>query len=207
MTEKNELEGYNNIWSIKDSIIDKNNTIKKNAIGLSDEDKLSSNIDGYIINHHGNLVAKFGFFVETAGKDRIDLKVSPDGFLGTIYNKPINIIVGYGHPLGFTGMVDITKSDILHLGPEQTKGDQIIFSIANDESLEEQGVVVIMRDIDVTADLLPDEVKMDFAESLREASTPVTDMNELETSYNAYIKEMYNILGQAFKEQSGENNE
>ena len=185
------------IWGISDDVVNKNKDIKSEILSdLPNEDKVASNINGYVINKVGNIVAQFGFFVENQDGETIDMKISPDGFLAKVYNENTNIILGYGHPLGFTAMVDPKKSQILHLGPDAANGDDIIVSISNDETLKTQGVVFLIRDTDIMTDLLPEDVREDFEQSLEDARDEVTDMNEMEESYNAYMKHLFVILGE-----------
>ncbi len=197
MEENTEPKSMENIWGIADDVAHKNAEIKKEILSdMPNEDKVANNINGYVINRVGNIVAQFGFFVETQTDENIDLKISTDGFLAKIYNENTNIIIGYGHPLGFTGMIDPKKSQVLHLGPDAANGDDIIVKIANDEDLEKQGVVFIIRETDVMTNLLPEDIKEDFEQSLIDAKAPITDLNELETSYNAYMRHIYMLLGE-----------
>lgn len=192
-----EAINFSDIWSMSSDVVAKNNEAKHELYAdIPGEDKVASNINGYIINLHGNIVAKFGFFVESDDNSILELKISNDGFLAKIYKSPTNVLVGYGHPLGFTGLVDITKSQILHLGPEAANGEDVIIKIENDELLREQGLVIIIRDVDVMVELLTPEVQEDFKVSLLEASIPIDDLNEIETSYNNYIKHMYIALSE-----------
>lgn len=197
--EENKAQSFTDIWSLKDEIIDKNISAKREVLDIPDEDLLAKNVNGFVINALGNIVAQFGFFIETDGKERIDIKISPDGFMASIYNKPTNILLGYGHPLGFIGLVDPTQSNILHLGPEHSMGDDVIISIQNDEKLENQGIVCIIRDIDVMTEILPSDVREDFEQSKIEASKALLDLNEIEKSYNDYMKHIYQILGETIK--------
>jgi len=197
MEENTEPKSMENIWGIADDVAHKNAEIKKEILSdMPNEDKVANNINGYVINRVGNIVAQFGFFVETQTDENIDLKISTDGFLAKIYNENTNIIIGYGHPLRFTGMIDPKKSQVLHLGPDAANGDDIIVKIANDEDLEKQGVVFIIRETDVMTNLLPEDIKEDFEQSLIDAKAPITDLNELETSYNAYMRHIYMLLGE-----------
>lgn len=198
MTDETKSQSFSDIWSISDSIIEKNKQVKKDVFYIPDEDKIINNVKGFVINSVGNIVAQFGFFIETEGKERIDFKISPDGFMSSVYNKPTNILLGYGHPLGFNGMVDPSQSNVLHLGPDQANGEQFVISVENDDKLKEQGMVCMIRDTDVMTELLPEEVREDFELSLEDASKPVEDLNELETSYNEYMRHLYNILGERF---------
>lgn len=197
MTEK-KAQSYADIWSIKDEVIEKNKEVKKKVFDIPDEDLVAHNVKGFVINEVGNIVAQFGFFVETEGKDKIELRISPDGFLAAVYNKPTNIILGYGHPLGFNGMIDVKQSNILHLGPDQANGDQLIINIQNDETLEKQGIVCMIRDVDVLTDILPPEVAEDFNESIIEAKNPIEDLNEIEDAFNKYLQHIYKLLGKTF---------
>lgn len=197
MTEE-KVQDYKDIWSIKDDVVSKNDDVKKEVFDIPDEDLVAENVNGYVINEVGNIVAQFGFYVETEGNERIDLKVSPDGFMAAVYNKPTNIILGYGHPLRFSGLIDPKQSNILHLGPKQANGDQIVISIENDEKLHDQGIVCMIRDVDVMLDILPEEVRDDFEQSIIDASDPIDDLNEIETSYNAYMRHIYIVLGEDF---------
>lgn len=194
--EENKAQDSKNIWSIKDEVLEKNTQNKNVALDLPEEESVSNNVNGYIINEVGNIVAQFSFFVETEGKDRIDLKVSTDGFMAAIYNRPTNIILGYGHPLRFSGLVDPKQSSLLHLGPDAANGEQILISVENDEKLQEQGIVVMMRDVDVMTEILPEDVRVDFEQSLIDALEPIDELNEIETSYNHYMRHIYVILGE-----------
>lgn len=197
MTEK-KAQKYTDIWSIKDAVIEKNKEVKKKVFDIPDEDLVSNNVKGFVINEVGNIVAQFGFFVETEGKENIELRVSQDGFLAAVYNKPTNIILGYGHPLGFNGMIDAKQANILHLGPDQTNGDQLLINIQNDEQLQKQGIVCMIRDVDVMTEILPDEVAEDFNESLIDAKDQVMDLNEIEEAFNNYLKRIYTLLGETY---------
>lgn len=194
--EENKAQSFTDIWSIKDEILDKNAEAKRDVFDIPDDQLVARNVNGYVINAVGNIVAQFGFFIETEGKDRIDMRVSPDGFMAAIYNRPTNVLLGYGHPLGFTGLIDPSQSNVLHLGPEHAAGDEVIISIENDEKLEAQGIVCIIRDIDVMTEILPTDVREDFEQSLIDAADPIEDLNEIETAYNAYMKHIYVILGE-----------
>lgn len=196
MTEKENQ--FSNIWNISEDIVNKNNAVKKTVHSdIPDEDNVASDVNGYVINEVGNIVAQFGFFIENdSEQENIDLKISADGFLAKIYNEPTNIILGYGHPTGFTGLVDPKLTQILHLGPGAANGEDIIVSIPHDDMLKEKGLNFIIRDVDVVLDLLSDDVREDFEQSLEDAAEPVPDMNEIEESYNSYMRHMYVILGE-----------
>jgi hypothetical protein len=195
MEEK--AKSFSDIWSISDEVIQKNEQVKKEVFDMPDEDLVAANVRGYVINSVGNIVAQFGFFVETAGKERVDLRVSPDGFMAAIYNRPTNVLLGYGHPLGFAGLIDPQFSNILHLGPDQANGDEVVISIQNDEKLEQQGIVVIIKDTDVLLDILPADVREDFEQSLEDAKDPIEDLNDIETTYNSYMRHIYVVLGES----------
>ena len=186
------------IWSIKDDVLEKNKQSKKEIYSIPEEDMISDNVNGFIINEHGNIVARFSFFVETTDTNKINLKISQDGFMTSVYKKPTNIIVGYSHPLKFSGLVDPSQSRILHLGPEKANGTDFVISLDNDEKLKNQGIVCLMRDVDVLTEILPNDVRIDFEESLNDASTPVDDLNEIEQSYNSFMKHIYVVLGENF---------
>lgn len=196
--EENKAKDYTDIWSFDKEVLEKNDDVRKELHDIPDPEYVAENVHGYVINGLGNIVAKFGFFVELADKQTLDIRISKDGFLAGIYNKPTNIILGYGHPLGFPAIVDPQQSQILHLGPEQANGEEIIISIENDEKLKEQGITCIIRDTDVMLEVLSPEVRKDFEESLVEASQPVEELNEIEKSYNSFIVHMHSILGQEF---------
>ena len=191
---------FGNIWNLSDNIVDKNNDVKKTVHSdMPDEDKIATNVNGYVINDVGNIVAQFGFFLNSDENPKvIDLKISVDGFLGRIYNEPTNIILGYGHPTGFTALVDPKFTQILHLGPDAANGDDIIVSIPNDNVLEERGVNFIIRDVDVDLNLLTEDVREDFIQSLEDASEEINDMNEIESSYNAYMRHLYVVLSEQY---------
>ncbi len=196
--EESRAENYTNIWSFDNEVVEKNKEAKKKEFDIPDEDIVATNVSGFIINSVGNIVAKFGFFVETANDERVDLKISADGFMASVYNRPTNIIVGYGHPLGFYGLVDPAQSQILHLGPEQANGENIIISIENDDKLKEQGLVCLMRDIDVDTTILADDVREDFEQSITDAREEITDLNDIEQAFNSYLRHIYVILGDDF---------
>lgn len=192
-----EVQKYNDIWSIKDDIIAKNESVKKEVLDIPDADLVAINVSGYIINSIGNIVAKFGFFIETSTVDRIDLRISPDGFMGNVYNTSMNVIFGYSHPLGFNGLIDPKQSTLLTLTPDMSNGEDIIISISNDDKLATQGLICIIRDIDVVDDLLSNDIKEDFIQSKEDAAIEELDLNDIETSYNAYLRHLYLILGEA----------
>lgn len=196
--EENKAQSYSDIWSFDKEVVEKNADAKKQKYDIPDEDKIAENVSGFIINNVGNIVAKFGFFVDTSTDERINFKISPDGFMAAVYNKPTNIIVGYGHPLRFHGMVDPKQTQILHLGPKQANGEDIIISIENDEKLKEQGIVCIMRSEDVLLSALAEDIREDYANSLIDAQQEVTDLNEIEQSFNAYLRHVYVVLGEDF---------
>lgn len=200
----NKAYTYSDIWSFSDEVVDKNAEAKKKEYDIPEEDVVASNVNGFIINGIGNIVAKFGFFVELEDDERIDFRISPDGFMGAVYNKPTNIIVGYGHPLRFHGMIDPKQSQILHLGPEAANGQDIIVSIENDDKLKEQGLVCIMRDCDVIPDILAEDVRTDFIQSMEDATQEVTDLNEIERAFNSYLRHIYVVLGEDFAKKSDE---
>jgi len=192
-----EAKSIENIWGISDSVIEKNNAVTNDIMSDNpDENKVAENINGYVINEVGNIVAQFGFFVENDNDETVDIQISKDGFLSKIYNEDTNIILGYGHELGFTGMVDPKKSQILHLGPEAANGSDIVVSVTNDETLSKQGMILIIRDKDVVIDILPNDLRDDYIQSIEDAKDPIDELNEIETSYNQYMRHMYNILGE-----------
>lgn len=196
--EENKAQSYADIWSFGDEVVEKNKEAKQKEYDIPEEDAVAANVNGFIINNVGNIVAKFGFFVNTEDEQRVDFRISPDGFMASVYNRPTNIIVGYGHPLRFYGLVDPKQSQILHLGPDQAAGQDIVISIENDDKLKEQGIVCIMRDIDVMTDILVEDVREDFIQSLEDAKQEVTDLNEIEQSFNSYLKHIYVVLGEDF---------
>lgn len=198
MADDTTPNNFSDIWSISDQVIEKNKKVKTDVFDIPDEEKVAANVKGYVINDVGNIVAQFGFFVESTDDDKLLLMISPDGFLGVIYNHPTNVIVGYGHKLGFNGMIEPKDSNILHLGPDQAAGENVILDINNDEKLKEQGLVFMIRADDVMLELLSDEVRADFIESLDLAVEPVEHLNEIETSFNAYMRELHHILGEEF---------
>lgn len=196
MEEK--AQPFGNIWNMTKDVVEKNNEIRKAVHSdMPDEDKVATDINGYVINNVGNIVAQFGFFMaEDENPETIQLQISADGFLARIYNEPTNIILGYGHPTGFTGLIDPKFSQVLHLGPDAANGEFIIVSIPNDETLREKGVNFIIRDVDVVLDLLSEDVKEDFIQSLEDAKDQIEDMNDMETAYNNYMKHIYTLLGE-----------
>lgn len=194
MEENKKALEYTDIWSVKNEVIQKNNESKHNTNNIPLETAISENITGLVINSVGNIVSRFNFFIDEKTEESVNIKISPNGFMASIYNKPTNILVGYGHPLYFSGIVDPKQATILRLGPDQTKGDDVIISIANDKKLIESGLVCIIRSDDVLVDVLDDDIKNDFDESMFEAQEQITDMNELETSYNNYMKFVYTLL-------------
>lgn len=197
---EDKAKPFGNIWNISNDVVEKNSDVKKSAFSdMPETENIATNVNGYVINDVGNIVAQFGFFLdEDDNPDTIELKISADGFLARIYNEETNIILGYGHPTGFTGLVDPKLTQILHLGPEAAQGDDIIVSIPNDQTLEEKGVNFIIRDCDVDLNLLSADVREDFQESLEDAADPVDDMNAMEESYNTYMKHLYVVLGDQY---------
>lgn len=200
MEEKTEALSYTDIWSITDEVIEKNKEVKKKKFNIPDTTMTANDVTGFIINEVGNIVAQYGFFVEHEDDERININVSPDGFMAAIYNRPTNIILGYGHPLHFSGLVDPKQASLLRLGPDVANGDNIIISVENDDKLKEQGIVVIMRDTDVMLELLPVDVRENFEESLSHAAKPIEDMNVIEASYNAYMRHIFIILSESASE-------
>lgn len=199
---ENGAKPFGNIWNISNEILDKNSDAKRTFHSdMPDSDKIATNINGYVINVVGNIVAQFGFFLNSDenNEDVLELKISADGFLGRIYNESTNLILGYGHPTGFTGLIDPKFTKILHLGKEAANGDDIIVSIPNDDFLKERGVNFIIRDVDVQLELLSDDVREDFLQSLKDASQEIVDMNEMETAYNSYMRHIYVLLGADYK--------
>lgn len=191
---------YENIWNMSKDVIEKNSDVKEEILSDdANEDKVADNINGYVINDVGNIVAQFGFFVENADNDTISVKISPDGFLSKIYNEDTNIIIGYGHELGFTGLINPEKSQILHLGPEAANGDDIKITVSNDDTLKEQGVIILMRADDVDLNLLSEDVREDFKQSLEDSKDVLTDLNDIETDYNNYMKHVYVLLSDQYK--------
>ena len=62
--------------------------------------------------------------------------------------------------------------------------------------LKEKGVIFIIRYDDVDIDLLSEDVREDFLENIEDAKEPVSDMNELEDSYNSYMVQIYHVLSE-----------
>lgn len=200
MEEK--AQPFGNIWNVSNDVLDKNKEVKKSVHSdMPDEDKVATNVNGYVINDVGNIVAQFGFFIDSDyNPETIELKISADGFLARIYNEPTNIILGYGHPTGFTGLVDPKYTQILHLGPNAANGDDILVSIPNDKMLDDRGVNFIIRDIDVDPSLLSDDVREDFEQSLQDAADEISDLNEIESSYNSYMRHLHVVLGEQYSQ-------
>jgi len=196
MEEKTNAQSYTDIWSISDEVLEKNEEVHVKTNDIPEVSLTTNNVNGFIINDIGNIVARFGFFVETEDEETLDMRVSHDGFMGAIYNRPTNIILGYGHPLHFSGLVDPKQANLLHLSPAVANGDDIIISVENDDKLKDQGIVVIMRDIDVMIEVLSEEVRDSFSQSVEDAKEPVEAMNDIENSYNAYMRHLYVILGE-----------
>lgn len=186
------MEKKENMWSIKDEILSLNTDLNKKKYDIVDGDEIASNIDGFVINADGFIVAKFGFFVQQLNEDTLDLKISRDGFLGGLYNKPTSLVIGYGSKLGFNCLVDIEKTVILDFKPEYVDED-IILNIENDDKLKNEGMLCIIRDIDVDLEMLQDDVKNDFLQSQKE-SIDTTKLNELELSFKSYISHVYKLL-------------
>lgn len=200
MSEKKITEGMENIWGIGEDIVSKNQDIKRDILSdIPDADKIAENMQGLVINNVGNVVANFGFFTEEAEEGKTRVKISVDGFLSKLYNEDTMILLGYGHPLGFTGLIDPKKSQTLVIGPDVANGDDIFIVVDNDSTLEEQGLVVIIREVDVEIGLLNDDIKEDFEQSLIDASGEIPDMNELEQSHNDYMRKIYSLLETVIK--------
>lgn len=198
MVEK-DTQTFNDIWSLKDDVIKTNNIAKKETFDIPENEMIATNIKGFIINSIGNIVAQFGFFVETETNGILNLKISQDGFMAGIYKKSMNILVGYGHPAGIHGLVDAKDATIITLSPEHANGSDMIISVENDSKLQDFGLVCVIRADDVDLDVLSDEVKEDFIESLELALEEVVDLNEIEASYNAYLKHIFMILGNDYE--------
>jgi len=193
-----KAKDFGSIWGISDEVIKKQNEVKEEILSEeTNEAKVADNIKGYVINDVGNIVAQFGFFVDNQDEETIDVFVSKDGFLSKIYNDDTNIILGYGHPLGFTGMVDPEKSQILHLGPKAANGGDIIISVSNDELLQSQGMVIVIRDADVDINLLSEDIRDSYIENVEDAKEPMGELNEIEQAYNNYMIHIYSILGES----------
>jgi len=200
MAETNKTDGMANIWGISEDIVSKNAEIKKDVLSdIPDADKIAENMQGLVINSIGNVVANFGFFTEEAEEGKTRIKLSVDGFLSKLYNEDTMILIGYGHPLGFTGLIDPKKSQTIVIGPDVAQGDDIFIVVDNDKTLEEQGLLVIIRDVDVEIGLLNDDIKEDFEQSLIDASEEIPDMNELEQSHNSYMRKIYSLLETVIK--------
>lgn len=187
---------FSNVWSFTKEVSDKNKEVKNAQYGVIDGDKISTDIEGFIINSIGNVVAKFGFFIDAESEHKIDLIVSVDGFLGSIYSKPMNVLLGYSSETGIPGMVNPEKTQILHLGPKSTNGNQLIISIDKNDYLKEYGMICIIRECDVSIDSLSEEIKDDFKISCEEAKIPDSDMSEIEDAYCKYLSHLYLLLGE-----------
>ena len=109
------------------------------------------------------------------------------------------IIIGYGHPLGFTGLIDPNKSQTMVIGPDVAKGDDIFIVVDNDEALKSQNLLLMIREVDVDTNLLNSDIKEDFEQSLIDAQDELEDMNELEQSHNAYMKQIYGLMETVIK--------
>jgi len=196
MVEGIEVQNFKSNWSFKDSLISQNKEFKKEKYGLSDGEKISSNVNGFIINSHGNIVAKFNFFILNETEENLELEISTTGFLGSVYHKNVSLLIGYGHNLGFDCLVDCEKTQILNLKSEYADGEPFIINIFKDKLLVENGLICIIRDEDVMSDLLSDEVKDDYFESCEFAKIKEEQMSELEISFNEYLKKLYVVLGE-----------
>lgn len=195
MAKENKFEGMADIWGIGGDVVSKNSEIKQDIISdIPDVDKIAKNIQGLVINAIGNVVASFGFFTEEIEEGKIRVKISVDGFLSKLYNEDTMIIIGYGHPLGFTGLIDPSKSQTMVIGPDVAKGDDMFIVVDEDKVLEEQGLLLIIREADVNIDLLNNDIKEDYEQSLIDASEAIPDMNELEQSHNDYMKKIYSLM-------------
>jgi hypothetical protein len=200
MSKTDKLESMEDIWNIGEDIVSKNQDIKREIISdIPDSDKITKDIQGLVINNIGNVVASFGFFAEDAEAGKTRIKISVDGFLSKLYNEDTMILLGYGHPLGFTGLIDPKKAQTIVIGPDVAKGDDIFIVVDNDDTLEKQGLLVIIRDVDVEIGLLNADIKEDFEQSLIDASEEIPDMNELERSHNEYMKKIYSLLETVIK--------
>jgi len=198
-----------NIWSMSGVAPKNKENIKKRHSDIPDEEKIHDRIHGYIINPNGNIVSQFGFFVldsiqEIDENNNIKLQVSMDGFLANTYNQPINILIGYGHPFGLSAMVEPKESTIVHMTPTLSMDGGIVISIPNDDKLKSRGINVIIRTEDVDIELLNDDIREDYKQSLEDAKNSIPDMNALEQSHNNYLKHIYVVLGEKQTEETQE---
>ena len=183
------------IWGISGDAVIKNVEVKNDILDdMPDADKVADNIQGYVINAVGNVVANFGFFQEETNDDTIKVKISVDGFLGKLYNKDTMIIIGYGHKLGFTGLIDPEKAQTMTIGPDIADGDDIFITVENDDVLKEQNLLIIIRDVDVDINNLNDDIKEDYEQSVLDAADAVQPMNDLEQSHNDYMRHIYTVM-------------
>ena len=194
MNENNE-----NVWDVADKALTENNEDEN----TENNPPVISNVIGLVINENGYIVSKFGFFIDTdtIDDDKIAFKISPDGFLGKLYNEPIKILLGYGSESGVPGVVDYKKASIIELGPDNTGGDSLIISIANDDDFKTKGVYIIVRDKDVDVNLLNPEIKEQYLENLDESKNEdnYEDLSDIEKSYIDYIKHVYVNLTEELK--------
>lgn len=195
MSDSTKSKVMDDIWGISGDVVNKNIEVKSDILSdIPDADKVAEHIQGYVINAVGNVVANFGFFTEEADDNKVKVKISVDGFLSRLYNEDTMIIIGYGHPLGFTGLIDPKKAQTMTIGPKVANGDDIFIIVDNDEALESQNLLIIIRDVDVDINLLNEDIKEDYQQSIIDASEEIGDMNELERSHNNYMQHIYTMM-------------
>ncbi len=183
-----------NPWKLADAVINKNNEVRSKA--MSEEVEEAKNVMGFVINSIGNIVSQFGFFVEEKTEDTMKIKISADGFLAKVYNEPVNLIYGYGDKLDIPGIINPKKSQILKLGPDVTQGEDLLIEITIDDHLKTEGVIFLIRDKDVMVETLIDDIRDEYKKNIKQAKYELANMNELEKSYNNYMKHLYVVLGE-----------
>ncbi len=195
MSETTKSKVMDDIWGISKDVVGKNTEVKSDILSdMPDADKVAENIQGYVINAKGNVVANFGFFTEEIEDNKVRVKISVDGFLGKLYNEDTMVIIGYGHPLGFTGLLDTNKAQTMVIGPNIANGDDIFIVVDDDETLKTQKLLIIIRDVDVNIETLNEDIREDYEQSEIDADEEIEDMNELEFSHNKYMRHIYTLM-------------
>lgn len=161
---------------------------------------IADNVTGFVITEEGRIVAKFGFFAnEEITGDEVAIKISKNGFLSKIYKEQVNLIIGYGAELKLPALVDLEKTQVLNLGPDQLEAEEFQINIPIDEDLTERGVILIIRDADVIVENLPSEILNDYMSVLDEAKSDTDELSPMEASYANYLKHLSKILSGEIK--------
>lgn len=178
---------FDGIWDISSNVVKENKDITEN------ENK-EYQILGYVINDNG-IVSKFGFEVDpNTEEEKVKMKVSPSGFMGKAYRKPMNLIFGLPHPTGFNALIDPAKSSIIRIEPEMID-DEGLFLEFFIKDIKENGFVILISADDVDPEYLHEDIKDEFIDSLDELSQrDLSDLNAIEQSHLDYIRKMNEIL-------------